>query len=320
MVESRLARSPSRTSPGVPKVVVVGSVGLDDIATPSARTTGQLGGSASYACIAASFFTSAGMVGIVGSDFPRRFIRRFLDAGVDLCGLQRVEGRTFRWSGVYEGNLDHRRTLKTELNVFAHFRPDLPPGYRRARHVLLANIAPALQLHVLDQVRNPRFVAADTMNLWIQTARPDLLRVIKRIDLLTLNESEAREWTGRSGLGAAANRLLALGPRWVLIKRGGTGSRLFSREGSRLLPAYPVDSVRDPTGAGDLFAGGLMGHLAREPRIDEAAIHRAMLAGSVVASLGVERFGLEAFWKTSRRDLEDRIRSFRQMCGWKGHP
>lgn len=300
-----------------PRVVVVGSVAMDDIVTPTACRSNQLGGSASYACVAASFFTSVGMVGIVGSDFPAPFVQRFRRAGVDLRGLQVVPGKTFRWSGVYEKNMDIRRTLKTELNVFADFQPALPEAYIHAPFILLANISPRLQLHVLDQIRNPRFVAADTMNLWIQTEAHHLRRVLARIDLLTLNESEAREWTGYESLSRAARRLLAMGPRWILIKRGEQGSRLFSTQGLALMPAYPLESVKDPTGAGDLFAGGLVGRLAQGNRIDEAAIRRAMQAGSVVASLGVEQFGLERLWSVKRMGVDARIRDFRRMVGWR---
>lgn len=298
-----------------PRVIIVGSVGLDDLETPFGRATGCLGGSASYACVAASFFSSVGMVGVVGTDFPRSHLRRFQERGIDLTGLQMVPGRTFRWSGVYEPNLEDRRTLRTELNVFADFRPDLPRTYIGAPFVLLGNIAPALQLHVLDRVRAPRFVAADTMNLWIATARKDLIRVLRRVDLLTLNESEARELTGRKELASAAERLLAYGPRWVLIKRGGAGSRLFGRGPGLLMPACPAAAVRDPTGAGDMFAGAFMGRLSREPRLDRAAMLRAMRTGSVVASLGIERFGLDALWRVTPEEMTGRIRAFATLCG-----
>jgi sugar/nucleoside kinase (ribokinase family) len=303
-----------RSAPN-PSVVIVGSVGLDDLETPFGRETGCLGGSASYACVAASFFAPTGMVGVVGTDFPRRHLNRFRKRGIDLAGLQTVAGRTFRWSGVYATNLEDRRTLRTELNVFAGFQPELPPTFVRAPFVLLGNISPGLQLHVLDQIRSPRFVAADTMNLWIHTARKDLLRVMKRVDLLTLNESEAREYTGRRGLEAAAKRLLSFGPRWVLIKRGGAGSRLFGPGGGLLVPACPAPEVRDPTGAGDMYAGGFVGRLSREPRLDRPAMLRAMQAGSVVASLGIERFGLDAIWKIAPAALAGRIRAFQSLCG-----
>lgn len=298
-----------------PRLVIVGSVGLDDLETPFGRAKNCLGGSASYACAAASFFARPGMVGVVGEDFPRVHVRRFRARGIDLEGLQSVAGRTFRWSGVYESNLEDRRTLRTELNVFAGFRPDLPGEYVRAPFVLLGNIAPGLQLHVLDQVRSPRFVAADTMNLWIGTARKDLLRVLRRVDLFTLNESEARELTGRKRLDSAAERLRSYGPRWVLIKRGGAGSRLFGPGAGLVVPACPATEVRDPTGAGDMFAGAMMGRLARESETDRPAMLRAMRAGSVVASLGIERFGLESLWRITPRELARRIRAFEILCG-----
>ena len=298
-----------------PKLVVVGSIGIDTIETPQARRPDILGGSVSYACAAASFFARAGMVGVVGSDFPRAHVALFRRLGIDTAGLQTVEGRTFRWSGVYEQNMDQRRTLSTELNVFADFQPELPAAYRAAPFLFLANIAPALQLHVLDQMQAPRFVLADTMDLWINVALDDLRRVIKRVDMLTLNESEARHLTGRHNLLAAAGQLLKMGPRHVLIKKGEHGSILFSSGGRIfLMPAFPLEEVRDPTGAGDTFAGGFIGRLAAGGRCDEAALRRAMVYGSVVASFGVEDFSLGRLRRISRADIDRRTALFRRMC------
>ncbi len=306
--------SPARVQPaGAPPLVVVGSIGLDTVETPYGRRAEMLGGSVSYACAAASFFTRVGMVGIVGHDFPQRHRMAFEELGIDLEGLRRAPGRTFRWSGVYARNMDERRTLKTELNVFAGFRPRLPPTYRQAPFLFLANIAPELQLHVLDQMECPRFVMADTMDLWIETERPALDALMARVDLMTLNESEARHLTGHHALPRAARAVLELGPARVLIKKGEHGAILFSRDRIRLMPAYPLESVCDPTGAGDTFAGGLMGRLAGEGSASAAALWRAMLTGNTVASFGVEGFGLERLLTLTRDEIDARVQFFRAM-------
>lgn len=295
------------------RLVVVGSIGLDTIATPAASCRDVLGGSVSYACVAGSFFTRVGLVGVVGTDFPGRHLRMFRRCGIDLQGLQQVRGRTFRWSGVYEWNMNHRRTLSTHLNVFASFAPELPPAYRNSPFLFLANIAPELQLHVLSQVRKPRLVAADTMDLWINTARPALRRLISRVHMLLLNDSEARELTGEDHLIKAARIILTWGPRYVVIKKGEHGSMLFSGRQVYLAPAYPVDEVHDPTGAGDAFAGGLMGYLAGRSRLDQATVCRAIRYGSVVASLAVESFSLGRLLRSSRAEVEKRAREFLRM-------
>jgi sugar/nucleoside kinase (ribokinase family) len=295
-------------------LVAVGSVGLDDIETPREKRTGLLGGSASYACAAAAFFSRPGMVGIVGTDFPPEHRRTWENLSIDLAGLQVAEGKTFYWSGVYEQNMDERRSLVTDLNVFEHFRPDLPEAYRAVPNLFLGNIAPALQLHVLHQMRKPRFVMADTMDLWINIARHELLQVVAAVDLLTLNESEARLLTDERHLLDAAERLVSIGPRYVLIKKGAQGSILFERKGGVfLLPAYPTRDVQDPTGAGDMFAGAFLGYLSAQPRVSTAAIRRANLYGSVVASFGVERFSLERLVSITRREVEARAAEFQRM-------
>ncbi|TAN37625.1 MAG: sugar kinase [Verrucomicrobia bacterium] len=295
------------------QLVIVGSVGLDTIETPSARRADVLGGSASYACAAASFFARTGMVGVVGHDFGDDYLDVYRAFGFDLLGLQVRQGRTFRWSGVYEDNMDNRRTLSTELNVFAEFAPELPENYRRAPFLFLANIAPSLQLRVLEQMRAPRFIAADTMDLWINVALNDLKKVIRKIDLLTLNESEARHLTGQRALIKAARTLLGWGPQHILIKKGEHGAILFSRSSAFLMPAFPLEAVQDPTGAGDTFAGGFIGHLAANGRVTERALRRAMLYGSVVASFNVEAFSLDRLRALKRRNIERRVREFERM-------
>ena len=296
------------------QLTIVGSIGIDTIETPSEKRTEILGGSVSYACAAASFFTQAGMVGVVGTDFPQHFRDIWTRMNIDLSGLQTLEGKTFRWSGKYEANMDHRQTLSTELNVFEDFTPQLPDTYRRAPYLFLGNIHPSLQLHVLAQATSPAFVLIDTMDLWIHTAKEELTEVIRQCDMLTLNESEAQLFTGEQQLLRAAKALLALGPSYVLIKKGGNGSMLYSNEGLFLLHAYPLDTLSDPTGAGDSFAGGLMGALAASGKTDISSIRKAMLYGSVVASFGVEAFSLDRFETLDRDQIETRVAHFKSIC------
>jgi sugar/nucleoside kinase (ribokinase family) len=295
-------------------LVIVGSVGIDTIETPTEKQEEILGGSVSYACAAASFFTHTGMVGVVGTDFPQEFLNTWENMSIDLEGLQKVEGKTFRWSGVYEENMDNRRTLSTELNVFETFSPELPENYREAPYLFLGNIHPALQLHVLEQVHRPDFILIDTMDLWINIDKEDLEKVISKCHMLTLNESEAQLFTGEFTLKKAADRLLELGPEYVLVKKGGNGSVLFTKDDIFLLHAYPLDHVKDPTGAGDTFAGGLMGAIAAIGRTDRDAIRQAMVYGSIVASFGVEEFSLQRLTEISLNDIEVRASEFREMC------
>lgn len=295
------------------ELVIVGSVGIDAIATPLEARTEVLGGAASHACAAASFFATTGMVGVVGSDFPAKEEARLRAFGIDLEGLQHVPGATFRWSGVYEADFVNRRTLSTELGVFADFSPVLPARYRTAKHILLGNIGPELQLRVLDQAERAEFVAVDTMDLWIRIAQDALRAVIRRVTLLTLNDGEARLLTGAHNLRDCAQTLLAMGPRYVVIKKGEHGSLLFSKDGIVILPAYPVRQVIDPTGAGDAFAGACMGYLASRGAVALEDIVRGLLYGSVVASFGVEAFGLDALDSLTRPAIEARAAELRAM-------
>ena len=295
------------------KLVVVGSNGLDDIETPFTKRQRLLGGSVSYACAGASFFTRTGMVGIVGEDFPEEYLAMYRHFGIDLDGLQRAAGQTFAWSGVYDADMINRRTLATALNVFADFMPELPDAYRDAPFLLLGNISPELQLHVLNEARDPRFVTADTMDLWIETAREPLMELIGRIDMLTLNDSEARLLTGEYHLKKAAAKMLEWGPSFVVIKKGEHGAMLFSRMGVFLLPAYPVEEVVDPTGAGDTFAGGFMGHLASANEASETVVRESLLYGSVIASYGVEAFSLDRLQALHIDQVWDRYGDFRSM-------
>jgi sugar/nucleoside kinase (ribokinase family) len=295
-------------------LTIVGSIGIDTIETPTEKREEILGGSVSYACAAASFFTQSGMVGVVGTDFPQTFRDRWTQMNINLDGLQTQEGKTFRWSGIYEANMDNRTTLSTDLNVFEEFSPNLPETYRDAPYLFLGNIHPALQLHVLEQVHNPRFVLIDTMDLWINIAKEELTQVIGNCDMLTLNESEAQLFTGEHSLMQAAKALLELGPDYILIKKGGNGSMLYSRDDLFLLHAYPLDTFADPTGAGDSFAGGLMGALAASGKTDAEAIRQAMVYGSVVASFGVEEFSLDRLQRLDRDQIEQRLHHFRSIC------
>jgi sugar/nucleoside kinase (ribokinase family) len=295
------------------QLVVVGSVALDTIKTPFDQGEDLLGGSVSYACAAASYFAPTGMVGVVGDDFPDAYMDIYRGFGVDLTGLQTVKGKTFRWSGVYDDDMINRQTISTDLNVFEDFSPDLPADYRTAPLVLLGNITPKLQLDVLSQVEAAEFVVADTMDLWINIARPELVEVIKKVNMLTLNDSEARLLTGEYNMRQAAEVILDMGPEYVAIKKGEHGAMLVSRQGIFLVPAYPVDKVVDPTGAGDSFAGGMMGYLAECGTVNDANMREALLRGSVVASFGVEVFSLDRLIGLTRDDIDSRLNDLKGM-------
>ncbi len=285
---------------------IVGSVGIDDITTREQTQTNLLGGSVSYGCAAASFFTKVGAVGVVGSDFPPEFLKCYSRFGIDTAGIQTKPGQTFRWAGAYNENMIDRTTLNTELGVFAEFEPELPPAYRSVKYILLGNIQPTLQLHVLDQVESPDFVAMDTMNLWINIARDELLKVISRVDMISLNDEEARLLTGCYQMRDCAEAILNMGPRYVAIKKGEHGSLLFSRGGIFIVPAYPVYTLVDPTGAGDMYAGAFMGRLASRGRTDEAALRDALVYGSVISSFGVEAFSTDRLMTLTQADITAR--------------
>lgn len=297
------------------KLVIVGSIGIDDIATVNEQRKNLLGGSASYACAASSFYTPTGMVGIIGSDFPDEHKALYHHFGIDLSGLQIAAGNTFRWSGVYDADMINRQTLKTDLGVFADFMPKLPPAYRNVEHVLLGNIRPELQLHVLDQIENVKFVALDTMDLWIKTA-PDALRmVVNRSNLLFLNDAEARLFTGRYNIRDCADALLDMGPQYVVIKKGEHGAMLFARDLILIIPAYPVKQLADPTGAGDMFAGACMGFLSACgcDKINPRILRTALLHGSVTASFGVESFSLDRLIEVNDLMLCERVNELNNM-------
>jgi sugar/nucleoside kinase (ribokinase family) len=294
-------------------VLIVGSTALDSIKTPKAENPRLLGGSASYAAVAASFFGPVNLVGVVGDDFPKRYIQLYERHRIDLQGLQVMPGKTFHWSGEYEANMNNRRTLLTELGVFEKFNPTLPNSYQGTPFVLLANIAPGLQHHVLDQMRRPRFVVADTMDLWLKVALPDLLRLIKRLDGFVLNDSEAQQLTGEDNVFVALKKIHRLGPTHVVIKQGSHGSILSSPQGLFICPAYPLQKVVDPTGAGDSFVGGMMGYLAAAKGPIDRHIRRAMTCGSVVASFCCEGFGLQRMTRIARAQIDGRVKELERL-------
>ena len=267
--------------------------------------------------MSASYFSPVNLVGIVGEDFPKEHIELLRSRRIDLEGLQVVPGKTFRWSGEYMWDMNTRETRSVELNVFEHFTPTLPSSYKSTPFVLLANIAPDLQHHVLDQVVTPRFVIADTMDLWINIAKESLIRLLGRVDMLILNDGEARQLTNQTNLVKAAKSILALGPKFVAIKKGEHGCLLFGKNGEFFsCPAYPIEDIHDPTGAGDTFAGGLAGVLARESDqrpVEFGDLRRAVVFGSVLASFNVEAFSLERLRTVDAAQIEDRSRLLRLM-------
>ncbi|MCX6970959.1 MAG: PfkB family carbohydrate kinase [Verrucomicrobia bacterium] len=298
-------------------VLIVGSIALDDIKTPVEEHPNLLGGSASYAAVSASYFSPVNLVGIVGEDFPEEHIDLLKSRRIDLEGLQVVPGKTFRWSGEYMWDMNTRETRSVDLNVFEHFTPTLPASYKSTPFVLLANIAPDLQHHVLEQVVKPRFVIADTMDLWINIAKESLIRLLGRVDMLILNDGEARQLTNQTNLVKAAKSILALGPKYVAIKKGEHGCLLFGAGGEFFsCPAYPLEDIHDPTGAGDTFAGGLAGVLARENDsgpVNFGSLRRAVVFGTVLASFNVEAFSLERLKTVDAAQIEDRSRLLRLM-------
>jgi sugar/nucleoside kinase (ribokinase family) len=294
-------------------ILVVGSVAFDTIETPFGRAERVLGGSAAYFAVAASFFNPVNLVAVVGQDFGEGQIAAFRGRSIDLSGLERAPGLTFHWSGKYSFDLNSRETLRTDLNVFEHFAPKIPAGYRASEHVFLGNIHPTLQQAVLDQVERPRLVACDTMNFWISGTPEELRRTLARVDVLLINDSEARELSGEWNLSRAARAIRAMGPRTLVVKKGEHGVVMFGRGGTFAAPAFPLEEVFDPTGAGDTFAGGFMGYLASRPTVDETALRQAVIMGSTLASFAVEAFSLERLLSLSRAEIEERFGLFRRL-------
>src|SRR5689334_15566329 len=296
-------------------VLILGSIALDTVKTPVEEHADLLGGSASYAAAAASYFSPVRLVGIVGSDFPQSEFDFWKSRKIDTAGVQRVEGKTFRWSGEYMWDMNTRETRATELNVFETFEPKLPAEYRKTDFVLLANIAPSLQSHVLKQMEKPRFVVADTMNLWIEIARRDLDALLPNVDLLILNDGEARQMTTETSLIKAGRAIRKMGPRYVAIKKGEHGALLFGDNEFFSCGAYPLEDIRDPTGAGDTFAGGMAGYLAGTVggKVTFTDLRKAMIYGSVLASFCVESFSLEKLRDLTMEQINERYEAFKMM-------
>lgn len=299
-------------------ILVVGSVAFDTIETPFGHGDEVLGGSATYFSTAASFFTGVRLVAVVGEDFPEAH-RNFLGArNIDLTGLQVAPGETFRWKGRYGYDLNEAQTLETRLNVFEGFRPQLPESFRDADVVFLANIDPELQLEVLNQVRRPRIVACDTMNFWIAGKREALVNTLRHVDILVINEGETRQLANQPNLVRAARAILALGPRTLVVKRGEHGVLVFGEHSIFSIPAYPLEEVFDPTGAGDTFAGGFLGYLAATGNFSDAAIRKATVFGSVMASFTVEDFSLDRLRSVAWPEIEERFRRFQALTTFEG--
>ena len=294
-------------------LLIVGSVALDTVETPSGKREDALGGAATYFSCAASYFDQPRIVAVVGEDFPEEHIELLRSRGVDLDGLEIAQGKTFRWSGKYHDDLNQRDTLSTDLNVFEHFHPKLPEQYKASEFVFLGNIHPGLQLEVLDQIKAPKFVACDTMNLWIDIERDTLCKLISKVDAILINDSEAKELAGANNLVKAARVIQDMGCLDVVIKKGEHGCVYFTPDSHFSAPAYPLESVNDPTGAGDAFAGGFMGYLSRTGKLDEMSVRRAIIYGSVMASFTVEQFSVDRITALSMEEIEARYKEFRQI-------
>ena len=300
-------------------VLVVGSVALDTIETPFGMANDTVGGSATFFSAAASLFGPVHLVGVVGDDYPLEALRFLERRGVDLSGIERQPGESFRWSGVYSYDLNSRETRETRLGVFADFQPKLPERCRDAKWLFLGNIDPELQLDVLQQVRAPQLVACDTMNFWIEGKRDALLALLKRVNLLMVNDSEARELSGDHNLLRAARWIQRQGPEMVIVKKGEHGAMLFTPELIFYAPGFPLEDVYDPTGAGDAFAGGFVGYLARAGSIDDEHLRRAMVYGSALGSFSVERMGVERLIQLTPGEVHERVRAFHAMTTFE-HP
>ncbi len=288
-------------------LLIIGTVGYDNVETPFGKRTRALGGSASYASVAASFFSKPGIVAIVGEDFEEQHKQLFLSKHISLHGLKQVPGKTFAWGGKYEYDMNEAKTEFTDLNTLLDFDAHVPDEYRNAKFVFLANTDPVLQLKVIEQLKNPAFIVMDTMNFWIQTKKEDLLRVIAKVNVLLLNDGEARMLFNTVNLLQAAQQALQLGPQYVIIKKGEHGALLFSDGKHFNAPGYPLEVIKDPTGCGDCFAGGFIGYLAKHGTVDERALRRAIVYGSVVASFNAEDFSLDRISRLGHDEIEKRF-------------
>lgn len=294
-------------------LLIVGSVALDSVKTPFGERENILGGSASHASASASFYTPVNLVGVVGEDFPQDHLDFFRSRSIDLNGLQRVSGKTFHWKGYYEYDMNQAHTLDTQLNVFSQFSPHIPQAYQESEYVFLANIDPELQQKVLTQIKKPRLVIMDTMNYWIQSKPEALKKTMSMVDYVLLNEGEARQFANTPNLVKAAKKILALGPKAVIIKKGEHGALLFTPMGVFSAPGFPLEEIKDPTGAGDAFAGGFMGYLTRSNDLSEENIRKAIIIGSSMASFIVEDFSLDRFKSLTLAEIISRYEEFRNL-------
>lgn len=299
-------------------ILVVGSVAYDTVETPFGRAERVLGGSASFFSVAASFFAPVNLVAVVGDDFGEEQLAAFRGRPIDLGGLERTGGKTFHWQGKYSLDLNSRETICTDLNVFEHFKPRIPASYRSSEVVFLGNIDPVLQSDVLAQVERPRLVACDTMNFWIHGKPEDLRRTLRQVDVLLVNDAEARELSGEWNLVKAARAIRAMGPGTLVVKKGEHGVVMFGEDGSFAAPAYPLEEVFDPTGAGDTFAGGFLGYLAGAGELSDGVLRRAVVMGSALASLCVEAFSLERLLTLTRAEIDERYRRFQRLTQFDG--
>lgn len=297
-------------------ILVVGSVAYDDLETPFGKKERVLGGAATHFSASASFFTPIRLVGVVGNDFETEELGFLKERGVDLSGLQiQKEGKTFHWKGRYGYDLNEAQTLETQLNVFAQFNPRLPQGFKKTPHVFLANIDPELQLGVLSQVEKPKLTAMDTMNFWIEGKLPQLKKTLSRVDILFVNEAEARQLSGEYNLVKGAHKIQSWGPKTVVIKRGEYGALLFADRFIFSAPGYPLENIKDPTGAGDSFAGGFLGYLAsRGAKLEPGNLKQATVFGSVMASFQVEEFGLDRMKQLTKKEINERFQAFKALC------
>lgn len=297
-------------------LLVVGSIAYDSIQTDSGSVENALGGSAIHFSAASSFFVPTGIVGVVGEDFQKDELKFLIERNVDISGIVTERGKTFRWSGRYHADMNERDTLNTELNVFEHFRPEIPDSYKDAEYLFLANINPELQLEVFEQVHNPAFAALDTMNFWIEGSRSELLSVLKKVDAVILNDTEAQQFTGEHNLAKAAKAIGLHGPKIVVIKKGENGSILYHNDSFFVLPAFLLESVIDPTGAGDSFAGGFMGYLAQQKKISNGTLRLAMAYGTCIASFCCEGFGTHRLAAMEKEETAERLAAFQKLVNF----
>ena len=295
-------------------ILIIGSVALDSVETPAGKIEGGLGRSAVYASLSASYFYSdTRIVAVVGTDFPKEHLELLEKHSVNVDGIQIKQGRTFRWSGTYGKDFGEATTLRTQLNVFATFHPEIPENYKDSEYVFLANIDPDLQLEVLEQVKKPKLVIGDTMNFWISGKRNELLKTLKKVDLLIINDAEARQLAETNNTIEAAKIILTLGPKILIIKKGGDGAMLITKDSYFFAPAYPLTTIQDPTGAGDTFAGGVVGYIAKNDNIEDAILRKAVVYGGVMASYNVEKFSVGRLQELKQEEIEKRFEDFKKM-------